>query len=544
MEPPRQRVGIATLVAILLAALAAGLFVYSVPGYLTLTEDGISYLEGARGIAEGRGYVQQVRIFPDSSEQAITHFPPLVSLVIAAASRGSGDCEIGAWWLNLGCLMASVVLAFFIGWNGTRGSLAAGVLCALPFFAIRLFSGTMTLLLSEPLFYPLILAGLLGLVCYAREDRASYLALAAVSFGLAAIARYAGLVWCGAVPVFALWFSRDWRQRGWKAALWSGALAVLPTALVLLRNRLAGPSLMNRGFSMHLIGGDHLRHACRSVATWFFPYRFQTEKYGAVMAALILLLLLGLSIAGLRKRREDEHQPPDPALRAATIASLLALSYLAFVAATISFVHYNTALDNRILGPVFLLVLVALVFVTIRRPLGRAAIRCAGCAILFGYFAWQAGINAKVLRRTRTEIHGYRNPRHQTNPLFAKLAAAPPGTPIVSNDPHLLTYVLHRPVWDIPRPLDSQSLQANPRFQTDVTALTKATDQRGGYLLHFPNEGGSYSFGALHDVEVTRLSELPAADLPNHFHLGVVDRFEGAVLYSFQPAGLPKPTHE
>ena len=98
------------IVTVIFCVIAAALFLYTTPFGVGLTNDSAAYIGGARSLMAGQGYV---RIGGDGLPRPISHFPPFYSLVLAGASRITGqDPLVTAKWVNLCCAVLNQALFF------------------------------------------------------------------------------------------------------------------------------------------------------------------------------------------------------------------------------------------------------------------------------------------------------------------------------------------------------------------------------------------------------------------------------------------------
>lgn len=522
---------------LLLSALAVWSYRCAVPRSLLVSVDGTHYLRAAQSVAAGRGLVASTPDrFPHWIDEPVSHFPPGLALSIAALSKFTGDCENAAWWLNLFSKVATAVLACGIGLVASRGNALAGILCGLPVIVMPSFVRMMVVLGSEPLFYPLTLLGWLGLILFVRDQRPRSLVIAGIGFGLATMTRYAGLVWCITLPILAFALSRGSSRDRWRSALWSSAIALSPFAAWIVRNRLVGSSATNRSISLHWISADHLRDACFTFATWALPYRFHKPSAGLIVALVGLAVLCAWLVLAFRHLlRNSRDSSPDLVVSSAGIAAALITSYAVFLAATISFVHFNTPLDERLLSPVLLIFPVAAIPLAFRSTLWHRAALAVGTSFLL----WQGMSAAKFTRRHGASEHGFRNPEHRRTRWFGELNAAPAETLILSNDEPFVSSVLGRRVWPLPMRLDSASMQPNPKFEEQLNDIRRVMDATGGFLLHIGNSEipQQYSAAGTEGVALARLAEMQPSDLERYFRLRIIDRQPNATLYAILPAG-------
>ncbi len=145
----------------LLAILGTFLALYATPQGLSLSDDSIAYIAGARSILNGDGYREAWL----ASNQPVTHFPPGFSSILALLGLSGLDPLRGTRFANSLLFGANIFLLGLIGWRMTRSQIA-GVLLALIF----LFNASMfrvhTAAMSEPLYIFFSLASFLAFAQY------------------------------------------------------------------------------------------------------------------------------------------------------------------------------------------------------------------------------------------------------------------------------------------------------------------------------------------------------------------------------------------
>lgn len=351
-----------SFVVALLGLLAAGIFVYIyiTPDGVGLTNDSADYLGGARSLLAGDGYV---RYSGDRQPRPITQFPPFYSAAIAKAVWfGAKDVFHGAEWIN----GLSIVLNLFL--------VVALVLATTRREWIAIFAGVLTLFtpsflqahvygLSEALASVWILTALLILSVALRKTRRPvwiWLLLGAL-FGVAALVRYASLVFFAGSLFLVFANGRNWKNRIVPAfGLFIGFIFIfLPW---IIRNRLVGDSGVNRAFSFHFPTSDRLWDGVRTVSSHFLP-----EAGGIVERALplwalaiilTLIILTGLTIWRLASVFRGLSHDPDGeamAISPSGFFTYFMLLYVVELLLTAIFVDGSTVFDDRMLYPFFIM---------------------------------------------------------------------------------------------------------------------------------------------------------------------------------------------
>ncbi|MBR6088521.1 MAG: hypothetical protein IKP86_01215, partial [Anaerolineaceae bacterium] len=142
----------AVLFIILFAALitaSAYLFIRCTPYGVGLVSDSVNYINGARSIAQGKGYF---RLSGGGELKAITNFPPLYSICLALPLRFGMDWQLAAWWVGLFFFVLNTVLIIRMVWLAS-GSRWAGLAGAALLLAMRPYLYYQFYAMSEPVYY-------------------------------------------------------------------------------------------------------------------------------------------------------------------------------------------------------------------------------------------------------------------------------------------------------------------------------------------------------------------------------------------------------
>jgi uncharacterized membrane protein len=145
-QPTLSRI---TYFLLLLISLAAGAVLFlCTPAGVGLANDSVAYIAGARSILQGTGYSD---IWLVGSLEPVTHYPPLLSLTLAAIGLLGVDPLRGARILNILLFGANTGLLGLLGWRMTK-SQPAGILLAALFALNASLLRIHVFAMSEPLF--------------------------------------------------------------------------------------------------------------------------------------------------------------------------------------------------------------------------------------------------------------------------------------------------------------------------------------------------------------------------------------------------------
>ncbi len=362
---------------VLMCAAAAGLYLYSTPYGVGLTNDSSAYIGGARSLLAGKGYV---RIGGDGLPRAITHFPPFYSIVLAGVSKIIGKDPLDtAETVNLCCSVLNQMLfmtALLVLTGSRMGAVLGGItfLCAGPVLQAHVYG------LSEALYLTLFLSAFILSVKAAREKRIGLWLIIGLLSGLLALTRYAGLAVVGAMAVYILCVLPSVKERIQGIMLYLAGFAVPEAVWLIMENR-DGGSAVNRAISLHLPSWDKVEEGIRNFAGFFLP-EFSgivdgfIRPWGVVTVILLTGLLAAVVFFGLR----SFFRPSEKAAFSSLFAPALhAETYIVMVILTVCFIDGSTLFDNRILLPFYvcaMLLIDAFLIRFLNRP------RLGLCAVL------------------------------------------------------------------------------------------------------------------------------------------------------------------
>ena len=271
----------------LFSVLALIIVLRATPEGLTLSDDSIAYVAGARSMAAGNGYREAWL----ASNGPVTHFPPAYPSVLAFLAWFGLDPLRGARFLGAVLFALSSALTGILGWRMTR-SLPAGLIVS----ALFVLSGSLLRVhataLSEPLFIFLSLMSFWMIDLYHERDHHwLWLIAAGALAGMAYLTRYAGLALAGTLVIVLIVIHPTWRRRFISLGIFSASL--LPWILGwALRNARVGGSVTNRILVWHPITGGNFDTALRTTASFLMPIEAWRETLSRVPGCFPVISLV------------------------------------------------------------------------------------------------------------------------------------------------------------------------------------------------------------------------------------------------------------
>lgn len=476
------------LLILFIVSLAAGWSLwYMTPAGLGLTNDSAAYVGGARSILAGTGYSD---IWLDSSLEAITHYPPLLSLTLSGLGRLGLDPYRGARILNIFLLAANTGLIGLLGWRLTKSEWA-GLLLALLFGLNAPILKIHTYLLSEPLFLFLSLLSFLffdfSLVTpHSSRITRYFLLMTGFLTGLACLTRYSGLALLATFTLAHFLFQPDWRSRFVKIAQFLGG-ALPPLAIWFIRNKLVAGNATNRSFQFHSVTADNLQPGLYNFSQFLLPiepWRRALVKSGTLewlLALIGLLLLTWLAIAAwkllFKSKNHEIIQTPNPLLFTTVLYSF---AYLGAVLFSMSFFDASTKFQHRILSPLY--VSWMMLGVAGLKALTTKAHRLKGSFVRnFAMFlAWVAilfvlGLSTYDFRISVLELRaagqGYASWKWRDSVVMAALKKLPGEVAIYTNTPPAVYLVIGRASRVIPTAMDPVDNRPRGDYQQNLDQM-------------------------------------------------------------------------
>jgi 4-amino-4-deoxy-L-arabinose transferase-like glycosyltransferase len=501
-------------------ALLAGVALwYVTPVGLGLTNDSAAYLGGARSLLAGTGYSD---VWLDSALEAVTHYPPLLSLTLSGIGLLGLDPYRAARVLHILLFAANTGLIGLLGLRMTK-SQAAGIFLALLFGTNAQLLRIHAQVLSEPLFIFFSLASFLTFSIAIESQSAKeisepstalrlraapsaqgwqlstahWLLLTGFLTSLAFLTRYSGLALIATFLVAIFLFQPDWRSRFIRIAQFLAG-AVPPIAAWFIRNSLVAESATNRGMQFNLIQISNIRTGLWNVADFLTPFQAWQEwlfRSGVMSAFLIifglfLLAWLALNAWNLlfRSANQPSIQSPNPIT---FTTALYVFGYLCAVLFSMSFFDASTKFQHRILSPLYVswMILLVAVFQSLntkdtkgtkeeqeKKSVFTRIIRQIRAPFSLTLVAIILALSTFNFQHSLTELReidglGYASWRWRQMNVLAIIKDLPPDVAIYSNSPPAVYLVTGRASRVIPTRINPVSGQARSGYEQSLAEM-------------------------------------------------------------------------
>jgi hypothetical protein len=483
---PRDTLRLASFLSLLLL-MATGTFLVlrATPEGLGLSDDSIAYIAGARSLLAGNGYREAWL----ATNQPVTHFPPGFSSALTFIGWFGLDPLRGARFLNALLFGLNAGLLGILAWRMTP-SLTAGLVLAGLFVLNGDLLQVHTVAMSEPLFIFLSLLSFWMFDLYFELPPSSvgrgaagewwWLAACGVFAGLAYLTRYAGLALAATFIVAIVILRSNWRKRLISIGIFLAGF--LPWVLIwALRNRIVADTATNRALAWHPVTAENLETGLRvftdflvPIASWF---RAVIRQPGLAEAMLIVILgaILAWTIAKawntLSKPRQAEalKEGGKESREVITFTTALYLfAYLAAIVASMTFFDAATKFRLRILAPVFVCLLILLVYAGIWLRKRNRGVVIALTLVLLGFSFYEQNITVSTWARSGI---GYASFQWYDSEAMAYLRELPGDVMIFTNEPAAVYLYTGRGAYVLPSGYDSARAEFLPGFEEGVMRM-------------------------------------------------------------------------
>jgi len=472
------------LLLFLLSILGTFLILHTTPQGLGLSDDSIAYIAGARSMLAGHGYREAWL----ASNGPVTHFPPGFSSVLAFFGMFGLDPLRGTRFVNALLFGLNAGLLGILGWRMTP-SLTAGLVLSALFVGSAEMLQVHAVAMSEPLFIFLCLLSFWMFDLYFELPPSSvgkgiagewwWLVACAAFSGMAYLTRYAGLALAATFLVAICLLRTSWRKRLTSIGIFLAGF--LPWVLGwTIRNWLVADNATNRTFVWHPINAENLSIGRYEVSTFLIPleiWRREIYKQPYVIEALIVIILGVVLIWTLLKAWNYLSKPNQMSdmkrsgkyareVISFTIA-LFIFAYLASILSSMLMFDAATKFKLRILAPVYVCLLILLVYAGVWLRNKNRAVVIVLLFIFFGFLVYKQVIT--IAQWSKGGL-GYASFQWYDSDAMKYLRAVPADVKIYTNEPGAVYLYVGRGAVVLPDRFDS------------ATDLPRETDFENGLV--------------------------------------------------------------
>ena len=463
------------------------------PEGLALSDDSIAYIAGARSMLAGHGYREAWL----ASNQPVTHFPPAFPFILTLPGLLGVDPLNSARYINALLFGLNAGLLGVLAWRMTP-SLTAGVVIAALFILNSELLQVHTAAMSEPLFIFLSLLALWMFDLYfERHNHWLWLLFCGTFVGMAYLTRYAGLALI-ATFVVALIILRDtWKKRLTSVGIFLAA--VLPSILGwAIRNRLVAENVTNRTLAWHPITSDNLRIGIRAFADFLIPiesWRRVLLKQPGIIEGMIIVIFVAVLVWVIAKAWKYFSEPQQVSAEEKMDAGsrefipftsgLYLFAYLASIVAAMTMFDAATKFKLRILSPVFVCLLILLVYLGIWFRNRNRGLVILLTVVFLGFAFYKQFITVNELSKGGL---GYASFQWYDSKAMDFLRELPDDVKIYTNEPGAVYLYTGRGSYVLPDRFDASTAQIRAGFEEGVIKMQSEINAGKAVLALF--DGG------------------------------------------------------
>ncbi len=342
---------------LLIALIGSAVQIHLTQDGMGVSGDSVHYMEGAKNIAMGNGYVRHIA---EGDPIVMTGFPPVYPLALVPAFWLGVEVQHYARFLNTLLFALTLILTGWIVYKATHMVIPAAAatifLIASPTM-LTIYSWVM----SEPLFHVLLLATFILWLWHIDKPSLWKVILTGVIAGTMILTRLAGAAFLPPVALGILIFQKEPFKRRLRDAALFGVVSLIQPAAFFIRNSLKAEKLSeSRGLTLATFQKEYWQVIESEVASWFklnTYFSFLYEQYQAFFIALGIILLLTLGWVLFRKKFPAKKADPIVILIIISIPVYLLLLVLNTVLLTPGQTEYGL---SRYMIPVLLLSVILL----------------------------------------------------------------------------------------------------------------------------------------------------------------------------------------
>jgi hypothetical protein len=467
------------LSAFILVILASG------PYNLGVTSDSVYYIEVSRNIKSLAGVV-------NNEGKLVQHWPPFYPVVLAASSSVLClDCLDSGKYLN-----AVLIAIFFFIFNLILRRNNLNIYLAFTVNLLLLISMSLQVFImfwSEGLFLMLLL-GFIFLFLRWSDLRTSYLLIVSgLMAGLMVLTKYAGIGFVAAALLYLLFFCKD-SLKNKSVHIFSFIIPVLAIVLPwIFYTLIAGEGKGIRKFAFHPADSQHLNDLAGTFNQWLVPEpsAIGIYIYPVLLSALILLILI-MAFKNINIKKAFSTLSENQVNYLKFIA-ILAFCYIFFLFLSISFFDAQTPMNNRILSPLFplMVLIIAPVFKWIMQT---RSLKVTGIIIIIVAIISQSGYFYKSWHKHFLYGTGYTSRAWKNSGTLKKLEDFR-GCSVYTNGVDI--FKLYEPegiteIKGLPMRHNPNTLIENPSFNFNLTEMKMSVETGDYVLIYFEKIRRSY----------------------------------------------------
>ena len=464
-----NRIPTSLIVILIVLGIVGGLIIiYSTPYGLGLVNDSSAYVNGARNLLSGEGYS---RTAGNGESVPLTHFPPLLSIVLATFGLFGIDAIQATKILNIFFFASNIFFAGLLLYKIT-GTSVFSILGAVLFLLSESFISIHTYALSEPFFIWQLLIILLLLYSYFKNSNISKVIVLGFLTGLIYLTRYLGVSVFGMIFISLILCALPAKTKVRHIVVYMLSSLVLPL-IWSIRNTLLTGNFANRRIYYHPVEQHKWFDGSANFWDWLFPGNLNLYGISPIFFSLLLavisicilvVILKGLWATKNRKKVDNEQLM----IIAVAVESIVYLSVLIF---SMTFVDPATVFENRMLAPFyFCLVLISVAYLS-KMWKSKARLKRGFIIFISLILVVSFGRDSVILvSNLHQDGQGFANSWWRDPRMIEDIQSLPDVT-LYSNRITALYLLTERPAYTLPSPEELTDLETKPRFQAELDVV-------------------------------------------------------------------------
>ncbi len=277
------------------------------PG-MGISGDSVHYLEGAKNLALGNGYVLDIT---EGTPEPIIGFEPVYSALLAAGMLFGIEVQQFARILNTILIFLTMIMVGWIIFKITNRVVPAFLGTGFVFLSpliLNIYAWAM----SEPVFIVFLLGTMLTWACHIEKPTIWRALLTGVIASLMINTRFAGVVFLITFALITLLLEKSKFLLRLRNAFLMGLVGVFPYAVFFIRNLIVSkPSSGTESASLGVFPKDYWETLGQEVSSWFKwqnYFNYPHQRYNALFVSLSVILLLIILWLVFRKRLSKKNK--------------------------------------------------------------------------------------------------------------------------------------------------------------------------------------------------------------------------------------------
>jgi hypothetical protein len=325
--------------------------------------------------------------------------------------------------------------------------------------------------------------GFFMLSIYIENSTIRSFLVSAILLSLATLTRYAGIAFIGTSIFSILIFHKKSISRRILWASLFGVISFLPFIFWTIRNSWQTGTATSRMIAFHPVNSVQLLQLFNTVSGWFLLPQGTSGIIKFIFLCIILVCLLAI-VLSITKNKNQTVKIPIFIL----IISSFIFIYPTFLLISISIFDANTPLDDRILSPLFVsLIIVILYLINNLYDLHRenkivinVLIITSIVVFIFNFYngiSWLIHTNGNGLGFSSKDWHD--------SELISQIQGLPPDSVLYSNAPHAVYILTGKSVRALPNERFDTTQNVNQNYLIEMKDVLTQIQNHSSFVIYF-----------------------------------------------------------